>query len=60
MIMDESPGEERTPMIGTAQEIKEDIMHYDELGVDEIIFEFNFDPEMTTKKATHYMELLAA
>jgi alkanesulfonate monooxygenase SsuD/methylene tetrahydromethanopterin reductase-like flavin-dependent oxidoreductase (luciferase family) len=58
-IMDESPGGERTPLAGTPDEIKEDILRYDELGVSEIIFEFNFDPEMTVERMSDYMEMLA-
>ncbi len=58
-IMDESPGGERTPLAGTPDEIKEDILRYDELGVSEIIFEFNFDPEITVERMSDYMEMLA-
>ena len=58
-IMDESPEGERTPLAGTPDEIKEDILRYDELGVSEIIFEFNFDPEMTVERMSDYMEMLA-
>jgi len=60
VIMDESPGDERTPLIGTPDEIKEDILRFDELGVSEIIFEFNFDPEMTVERISDYMEMLAS
>ncbi len=60
VIMDESPGDERTPLIGTPDEIKEDILRFDELGVSEIIFEFNFDPEMTAERISDYMEMLAS
>ena len=59
VIMDESPEGERTPLAGTPDEIKEDILRYDELGVSEIIFEFNFDPEMTVERMSDYMEMLA-
>ena len=60
VIMDESPGDERTPLIGTPNEIKEDILRFDEMGVSEIIFEFNFDPEMTAERISDYMEMLAS
>jgi len=60
VIMDESPGDERTPLIGTPDEIKEDILRFDELGVSEIIFEFNFDPEMTAERISDNMEMLAS
>jgi len=60
VIMDESPGDERTPLIGTPDEIKEDILRFDELGVSEIIFEFNFDPEMTAERISDYMGMLAS
>lgn len=59
VIMDKSPEGERTPLAGTPDEIKEDILRYDELGVSEIIFEFNFDPEMTVERMSDYMEMLA-
>lgn len=59
VILDESPGGERMPLAGTPDEIKEDILRYDELGVSEIIFEFNFDPEMTVERMSDYMEMLA-
>lgn len=59
VIMDESPEVERVPLNGTLDEIKEDIMRYDELGVSEIIFEFNFEPEMTAERMIEYMEILA-
>ncbi len=59
VIMEESPGSGRTPLNGTPDEIKEDIQRYDELGVSEIIMEFNFDPEMTADKMIEYMEILA-
>lgn len=58
-ILDESPVGERTPLAGTPDEIKEDILRYDDLGVSEIIFEFNFDPEMTVERMSDYMEKLA-
>ena len=58
-IMEESTGGERTPLAGTPDEIKEDILRYDELGVREIIFEFNFDPEITAERMSGYMEMLA-
>jgi len=60
VIMDESPAYERTPLIGTPNEIKEDILRFDEMGVSEIIFEFNFDPEMTAERISDYMEMLAS
>ncbi len=59
VIMDESPGGERIPLVGIPDEIKEDIERYDELGVSEIIMDFNFDPEMTADKMIEYMEILA-
>lgn len=59
VVMDESPGAERVPLNGTPEEIKEDIILYDELGVTEIIFEFNFDPHMTAEKMSKYMKMLA-
>ncbi len=58
-ILDESPVGERTPLAGTPDEIKEDVLRYDDLGVSEIIFEFNFDPEMTVERMSDYMEKLA-
>ncbi len=59
VIMEESPGSGRAPLNGTPDEIKEDIQRYDELGVSEIIMEFNYDPEMTADKMIEYMEILA-
>ena len=59
VIMDESPGGERITLVGTPDEIKEDIERYDELGVSEIIMDFNFDPEMTADRMIEYMEILA-
>jgi len=59
VIMDDSPGSGRTPLNGTPDEIKEDIQRYDELGVSEIIMEFNYDPEMTADRMIEYMEILA-
>ena len=57
--MDESLGSERAPLNGTPDEIKEDIQRYDDLGVTEIIMEFNFDPEINTNKLIGYMETLS-
>ena len=59
LIMDEPQGNDRAPLNGTPNEIKEDINRYDELGVSEIILEFNFDPEMTADRMIEYMEILA-
>jgi len=59
VIMDESPGGERIPLVGNPDEIKEDIERYNELGVSEIIMDFNFDPEMTADRMIEYMEILA-
>ncbi len=59
VIMGESKGSGRAPLNGTPAEIKEDIQRYDELGVSEIILEFNFNPEMNAESMIEYMEILA-
>lgn len=59
VIMEESNGSGRVPLNGTADEIKEDIQRYDELGVSEIILEFNFKPEINAETMIEYMEILA-
>ncbi len=58
-IMDESPVKDRAPFTGTLGDIKGDINHFEELGITEIFFEFNFEENITGEKMLRYIEMLA-
>lgn len=58
-ITDQSPGKERFPLIGTINEIKDDLKHFEDMGITEIFFEFNFVPDITIEKVITYMDKLA-
>ncbi len=57
-LTDQSPGANRDPLIGTADEIKDDLKRYEEMGITEIIFELNFVSGITTDQLFHTMEQL--
>jgi probable F420-dependent oxidoreductase len=58
-IMDQSAGKGRSPLTGTVGEIKDDLKRFEEMGITEIFFEFNFVEDITTGKALSYIEKLA-
>ncbi len=58
-IMDQSPGKDRSPLTGTVEEIKDDLKRFEEMGITEIFFEFNFEKDITNGKMLSYMEKLA-
>ena len=57
-LLDESPGTSRYPLTGTIVEIKDDLKRCEEMGITEIIFEMNFEPDITTYNLFHFMEQL--
>jgi len=58
VLLDESPGANREPLVGTAAQIKEDFRRYEEIGVTEIIIEMNFTPGINVDKMFKVMEQL--
>ena len=57
-LLDKSSGTSRYPLTGTIVEIKDDLKRCEEMGVTEIIFEMNFEPDIMTYKLFHFMEQL--
>jgi len=58
-ISAQSNGEHRNPFTGTVSEIKDDIKRFEDLGVTDIFFDFNFDQGITADKMVDYMEKLS-
>ncbi len=58
-IMDQSPGNDRSPLTGTVEEIKDDLKRFEEMGITEIFFEFNFVKDISNEKMLTYIEKLA-
>lgn len=58
-ITDKSPGKDRTPFVGTLEDIKGDLELFEELGITEIFFEFNFEDGISVDRMLEYMEILA-
>ena len=59
-ISQQSGGDDRNPLNGTVAEIKDDIKHFENLGVTEIFFDFNFEQGITADKMVDYMERLTS
>ena len=58
-ISAQSDGENRNPLTGTVSEIKDDVKRFEDLGVTDIFFDFNFDQGITADKMVDYMEKLS-
>ena len=58
-ISAQSNGEHRNPFIGTVSEIKDDIKRFEDLGVTDTFFDFNFEQGISADKIVDYMEKLS-
>ena len=53
-------GKDRRPLVGSLEEIREDIGRYAEAGLTELFLEANFDPRGTTlERSLEVMEAMA-
>ena len=52
-------GENRRPLWGTLEEIKEDIERYADAGLTELFLEANFDPNVSFEQTLEVMAALA-
>lgn len=55
-LLQKSLGTDRNPLVGTREEIKDDLRRCEEIGITEILFEMNFEPDITTDKFFYFME----
>ena len=58
-LHDSPQGENRRPLWGTLEEIKEDIERYADAGLTELFLEANFDPDVSLEQALDVMAALA-
>lgn len=58
-LHDSPQGENRRPLWGTLEEIKEDIKRYADAGLTELFLEANFDPNVSLERTLEVMAALA-
>ncbi len=58
-LHDSAQGENRRPLWGTLEEIKEDIKRYADAGLTELFLEANFDPDVSLEQTLKVMATLA-